>query len=50
MLAINNAVNSISRVSMGVLADELGRQNTMIAGVRSMQHSSVSRALIVRPR
>lgn len=30
LLAINSAVNSVSRVLMGVLADGVGRQNTMI--------------------
>ncbi|KAJ7731423.1 major facilitator superfamily domain-containing protein [Mycena maculata] len=29
LLAINSAVNSVSRVAMGVLADGVGRQNTM---------------------
>ncbi|KAL0950252.1 hypothetical protein HGRIS_010236 [Hohenbuehelia grisea] len=33
LLAINSAVNSVSRISMGVLADRVGRQNTMIASV-----------------
>ncbi|KAF8833209.1 MFS general substrate transporter [Paxillus ammoniavirescens] len=33
VLALNNAVNSISRVSMGVLAARIGRQNTTIASV-----------------
>lgn len=36
LLAINSAVNSLSRVGMGILADKLGRQNTMVASVRSM--------------
>ncbi|KAG8219247.1 major facilitator superfamily domain-containing protein [Butyriboletus roseoflavus] len=32
VLALNNAVNSVSRISMGVLADKVGRQNmTMIS-------------------
>ncbi|KAJ7451254.1 monocarboxylate transporter [Mycena galericulata] len=30
LLAINSAVNSVSRIGMGVLADGVGRQNTMI--------------------
>ncbi|KAJ7133147.1 major facilitator superfamily domain-containing protein [Mycena epipterygia] len=30
LLAINSAVNSVSRIAMGVLADRVGRQNTMI--------------------
>lgn len=34
MLAINNGVNSISRILMGVFADRFGRQNTMISSVR----------------
>ncbi|KAI0697283.1 MFS general substrate transporter [Cytidiella melzeri] len=33
LLAINNVVNSVARVSMGVLADKVGRQNTMIVSV-----------------
>ncbi|KAJ7075661.1 monocarboxylate transporter [Mycena belliarum] len=33
LLAINSAVNSVSRISMGLLADRVGRQNTMICGV-----------------
>ncbi|KAI0294997.1 MFS general substrate transporter [Russula brevipes] len=33
LLAVNNAVNSVSRVAMGLLADSVGRQNTMIACV-----------------
>jgi len=32
LLAINSAVNSVSRILMGVLADGVGRQNTMIGG------------------
>jgi MFS family permease len=35
LLAANNAVNSVSRVSMGLLGDYVGRQNTMIFCVRS---------------
>ncbi|KAJ7573617.1 MFS general substrate transporter [Mycena floridula] len=33
LLAINSAINSVSRVVMGILADKMGRQNTMIGGV-----------------
>ncbi|KAG9218640.1 hypothetical protein CCMSSC00406_0001246 [Pleurotus cornucopiae] len=33
LLAINSGVNSVSRISMGILADRIGRQNTLIAGV-----------------
>lgn len=33
VLALNNAVNSVSRISMGLLADKVGRQNTMIISV-----------------
>ncbi|EPQ60098.1 MFS general substrate transporter [Gloeophyllum trabeum ATCC 11539] len=33
LLAMNNAVNSVSRVLMGVIADRVGRQNTMILSV-----------------
>ncbi|KAJ7729757.1 MFS general substrate transporter [Mycena metata] len=32
LLAINSAVNSVSRVLSGILADGIGRQNTMIGG------------------
>ncbi|KAL0950250.1 hypothetical protein HGRIS_010234 [Hohenbuehelia grisea] len=32
-LAINSAVNSVSRICLGVLADRVGRQNTMISSV-----------------
>ncbi|KAF7362833.1 putative transporter ESBP6 [Mycena venus] len=32
LLAINSAVNSVSRILMGVLADRVGRQNTLIGG------------------
>jgi MFS family permease len=34
LLAINSGVNSVSRIGMGVLADGVGRQNTMISSVR----------------
>ncbi|KAF7341566.1 Monocarboxylate transporter [Mycena sanguinolenta] len=30
LLAVNSAVNSVARIGMGVLADGVGRQNTMI--------------------
>ncbi|KAJ7697446.1 major facilitator superfamily domain-containing protein [Mycena rosella] len=33
LLAINGGVNSVSRIAMGLLADRVGRQNTMICGV-----------------
>ncbi|KKZ62231.1 hypothetical protein EMCG_03293 [[Emmonsia] crescens] len=33
LLAINNGVNSVSRVLMGHAADQLGRQNTLVLGV-----------------
>lgn len=33
LLAINNAVNSVARIGMGVLADRVGRQNTLIVSV-----------------
>ena len=36
LLAANNAVNSVARVSMGLLGDYVGRQNTMIFCVRSI--------------
>lgn len=35
LLAINNAVNSVARITMGILADRVGRQNTLIVSVRS---------------
>ena len=34
MLAINNGVNAISRILMGLFADTFGRQNTMVSSVR----------------
>jgi MFS family permease len=40
LLAINSGVNSISRISMGILADSVGRQNTMIGGVRFLLRPS----------
>ncbi|KAI0800538.1 MFS general substrate transporter [Fomes fomentarius] len=33
LLAVNTAVNSVARIAMGVLADRVGRQNTMILSV-----------------
>lgn len=33
LLAVNSGINSVSRVSMGILADRVGRQNTMIVAV-----------------
>ncbi|KAI0368932.1 MFS general substrate transporter [Pilatotrama ljubarskyi] len=33
LLAVNTAVNSAARIGMGVLADRVGRQNTMILSV-----------------
>lgn len=33
LLAINNVANSTSRVLMGLLADRVGRQNTLIGSV-----------------
>ncbi|KAI0003801.1 major facilitator superfamily domain-containing protein [Russula compacta] len=33
LLAVNNAVNSLSRAGMGLMADYVGRQNTMIGCV-----------------
>lgn len=33
LLAVYNVVNSVARVSMGILADRVGRQNTMIVSV-----------------
>lgn len=33
LLAINNAVNSASRVGMGFVADIAGRQNTLVLSV-----------------
>ena len=34
LLAVNTAVNSVARIGMGILADRVGRQNTMILSVR----------------
>ncbi|EZF31893.1 hypothetical protein H101_04516 [Trichophyton interdigitale H6] len=33
LLAVNNGINAVSRVLMGVTADKLGRQNTLVLGV-----------------
>ncbi|KAI0029491.1 major facilitator superfamily domain-containing protein [Vararia minispora EC-137] len=33
LLALNSAVNSVSRIGMGFLADSVGRQNTMVFSV-----------------
>jgi len=33
LLAVNNGVNSISRISMGLMADYVGRQNTIVGCV-----------------
>ncbi|KAJ8463277.1 hypothetical protein ONZ45_g17640 [Pleurotus djamor] len=33
LLAVNSGVNSASRIAMGILADKVGRQNTLIGGV-----------------
>ncbi|KAG5645866.1 hypothetical protein DXG03_005208 [Asterophora parasitica] len=33
LLAVNSGVNSLSRIAMGILADNVGRQNTMIGSV-----------------
>ncbi|KAH9935983.1 MFS general substrate transporter [Epithele typhae] len=33
LLAVNTAVNSVARIGMGVLADRVGRQNTMVFSV-----------------
>ena len=33
MLAINNGVNTISRIVMGFIADRAGRQNTLVISV-----------------
>ncbi|KIP03451.1 hypothetical protein PHLGIDRAFT_110846 [Phlebiopsis gigantea 11061_1 CR5-6] len=42
LLAIYNAVNSVARVAMGVLADRAGRQNTLIISVRRLYPSPAS--------
>ncbi|TDL26423.1 MFS general substrate transporter [Rickenella mellea] len=33
LLALNNGINSLSRAGMGILADRIGRQNTLVASV-----------------
>ncbi|EJD03008.1 monocarboxylate transporter [Fomitiporia mediterranea MF3/22] len=33
LLALNNAVNSVARILMGLLADRVGRQNTLVISV-----------------
>lgn len=35
LLAVNNGVNSVSRIAMGLIADYVGRQNTLVGCVRS---------------
>jgi hypothetical protein len=35
LLAVNNGVNSVARVAMGLIADHVGRQNTLVGCVRS---------------
>jgi hypothetical protein len=35
LLALNNGVNSVARVVLGLAADYVGRQNTMITCVRA---------------
>jgi nitrate/nitrite transporter NarK len=42
LLAVNNAANSVARVTTGLLADYVGRQNTMIACVRTDLPSRIS--------
>lgn len=42
LLAVNNAVNSVSRIGMGMLADNIGRQNTMVASVSTRSLPSLS--------
>ncbi|KAJ7191323.1 major facilitator superfamily domain-containing protein [Mycena pura] len=32
LLAVNSGVNSVARIAMGILADSVGRQNTLICG------------------
>lgn len=34
LLAVNNGVNSVARVAMGLIADHFGRQNTLVGCVR----------------
>jgi len=33
LLALNNAINSVARIVMGILADRVGRQNTLVISV-----------------
>jgi MFS family permease len=33
LLAINNGINTVSRIAMGFIADEAGRQNTLVVSV-----------------
>jgi MFS family permease len=42
LLAVNNGVNSVARVILGLVADYVGRQNTLIACVRAKYYFSVS--------
>ena len=38
LLAVNTAVNSAARIGMGILADRVGRQNTMVLSVSGETH------------
>ncbi|KAJ3980778.1 major facilitator superfamily domain-containing protein, partial [Lentinula detonsa] len=40
-VSINSGVNSLSRIAMGLLVDNIGRQNTLIAGVSRRSAVSV---------
>ena len=42
LLAINNGVNTVSRILMGFAADHLGRQNTLVLGVLGSAVSVIS--------
>lgn len=33
LLAVNNAINTVSRIAMGFIADVAGRQNTLVLSV-----------------
>lgn len=41
LLAVNNGVNSIARIAMGLIADHVGRQNTLVGCVRSKFHPQI---------
>lgn len=50
LLALNNAVNSIARIVMGILADRVGRQNTLVTSVRGLSTTHLAATEIISYR